>query len=49
MNVENKSVILYIEDAIDYTNLSNVNKIEEIKGMGVTVVNSLDELKGVIK
>ncbi len=49
MNVENKSVILYIDDAIDYTNLSNVNKIEELKDMGVTVVNSLDELKGVIK
>lgn len=49
MNVENKSVILYIDDTIDYTNLSNVNKIEELKDMGVTVVNSLDELKGVIK
>ncbi len=48
LNVYNKKVILYIKESIDMTNPINVAKINEIKKMGVTIVNGLDELKGVI-
>ncbi len=48
-NVDNKTVILYIDEPIDLSNINNVNKLNSLKEKGVIVVNGLDELKGVIQ
>ena len=48
-NVDNKTVILYIDEAIDFSNVNNINKLNKIKDKGITVVNGLEELKGVIQ
>ena len=48
-NVDNKTVILYIDEPIDLSNINNVNKLNSLKEKGVIVVNELDELKGVIQ
>lgn len=45
-NVDNKKVILYIDEPID---MSDINTMSKIKEKGVTIVNGLDELKGVIQ
>lgn len=47
-NVENKKVILYINDKLDLSNANNVLKLQEIEKMGITVVNGLEQLKGAI-
>ena len=48
-NVSNKTVILYIDDPVDLSNINNINKLNSIKEKGIIVVNSLEELKGVIQ
>lgn len=48
LNAQNKKVILYIDEVIDLTNPNNVKLIEKIEGMGITVVNSIGQLKGVV-
>ena len=48
-DVDNKTVILYIDEPIDLSNINNVNKLNSLKEKGVIVVNGLDELKGVIQ
>jgi hypothetical protein len=45
LNVKNKKVILYIEQPVDMNN----STIQTIKNMGITVVNSLEDLKGALK
>ena len=49
LNVDNKKVILFVEEYIDMTNPSNLAKITELQEKGVTIINGLDELKGVIE
>ncbi|WP_242951963.1 hypothetical protein [Clostridium felsineum] len=49
LNYNGKKVILYIDEKIDIHNKYTVEKINEIKEKGITVVNNLDELKGELK
>ena len=49
INVENKQVVLYVEEPINYNNIKNAKMIEKLKTRGVIVVNSLEELEGVLK
>ncbi|MGL4393730.1 MAG: hypothetical protein ACRCS8_00675, partial [Brevinema sp.] len=49
-NFENKEVIIYIEESIEgITNPKTLEKIQYIQEKGIKIVNSLDELEGVIK
>lgn len=48
-NYELKEVIVYIDKPIDMTNKYIAKDINQLKDLGVTVVNSLDELEGVLK
>ena len=48
-NYEGKEVILYIDELIDYSKSSIKNDIDKIKDKGIIVVNSLEELEGVLK
>lgn len=49
INTGNKQAILYIDEPIDMTNPNNVKLLEQIKDLGVTVVNDINELKGMVK
>jgi hypothetical protein len=49
INIGNKQAILYIDEPIDMTNQNNVKLVEKIKDMGITVVNDINELKGMVK
>ncbi|WP_313340445.1 hypothetical protein [Lacrimispora sp.] len=49
INTGNKKAILYIGEPIDMANPNNVKLLERIKDMGVTVVNDINELKGLVK
>ncbi|KHD36193.1 hypothetical protein NL50_10485 [Clostridium acetobutylicum] len=48
-NYSSKKVIIYIDKPMDISNNNTVKLIEKIKNKGITVVNSLDELKGELK
>ncbi|MEK3878893.1 hypothetical protein [Paenibacillus sp. FSL M7-0420] len=48
-NPEQKKVILYIDKPFGNLSPRDIQKIEQIKELGVTIVNSLDELGRVIK
>ncbi|MEO2257965.1 WXG100 family type VII secretion target [Paenibacillus amylolyticus] len=48
-NYDQKKVILYIDKPLTNLHPNDLIKLELIKSKGVTVVNSLDELKGVLK
>lgn len=49
INTGNKQAILYIGEPIDMANPNNVKLLERIKDMGVTVVNDINELRGMVK
>jgi len=48
-NPENKKVILYIDKPLTNLRPEHQMMLENIKSKGVTIVNSLEDLKGVIK
>lgn len=48
-NPENKKVILYIDKPLSNLRPEHQAMLENIKSKGVTIVNSLEDLKGVIK
>ena len=49
-NFDNKEVIIYIEESIEgITNPHTLDKIQYIQEKGIKIVNSLDELEGVLK
>ncbi|PWW44227.1 MULTISPECIES: WXG100 family type VII secretion target [Paenibacillus] len=48
-NYDQKKVILYIDKPLTNPHPNDLIKLELIKSKGVTIVNSLDELKGVLK
>ncbi|CAG7651984.1 PrsW family glutamic-type intramembrane protease [Paenibacillus allorhizosphaerae] len=48
-NPENKKVILYIDKPLSNLRPEHQTMLENIKSKGVTIVNSLEDLKGVIK
>ncbi|MEN1990856.1 hypothetical protein RSX24_032170, partial [Paenibacillus sp. ES5-4] len=48
-NYEGREIILYVHEPIDASNVQTIKMIQEINNKGVTVVNSLDELGGVLK
>lgn len=48
-NVNNKTVIIYIDEPIDLSDINNINTLNKIKEKGAIVVNGLEELKGVIQ
>lgn len=48
-NLEQKKVILYIDKPLGNLSQSNIEKLDNIKKLGVTVVNSLEELRKVVK
>ncbi|WP_458122143.1 hypothetical protein [Paenibacillus sp. Z6-24] len=48
-NPEQKKVILYIDKPFGNLSPRDIQKLEQIKELGVTIVNSLDELGKVIK
>ena len=48
-NFDGKEVILYIEEPIDLSVQRNIEKLDEIEKMGITVVNGLEELEKVIQ
>ncbi|QDY86235.1 WXG100 family type VII secretion target [Paenibacillus polymyxa] len=48
-NPEQKKVILYIDKPLGNLSPSNTEKLDNIKKLGVTVVNSLEELRKVVK
>ena len=49
LNPEQKRVILYIDKELTNLHPNDVKKIEVIKSKGIIIVNSLDELKEVLK
>ncbi|MDO3675421.1 hypothetical protein [Paenibacillus ehimensis] len=49
LNPEQKRVILYIDKELTNLHPNDVKKIEAIKSKGIIIVNSLDELKEVLK
>lgn len=49
LNHEMKEVIVYIDKPIDLTNKYVKENMDSLKNSGVIVVNSLDELGGVLK
>ncbi|GAB6928925.1 hypothetical protein JCM10914A_29080 [Paenibacillus sp. JCM 10914] len=48
-NPDQKKVILYIDKPLTNLHPNNLKKLQEIKSKGVTIVNSLDELKEVLE
>ncbi|KKD55085.1 MULTISPECIES: contractile injection system protein, VgrG/Pvc8 family [Paenibacillus] len=48
-NHDQKKVILYIDKPLTNLHQNDLIKLEIIKSKGVTIVNSIDELKGVLK
>ncbi|WP_338552118.1 WXG100 family type VII secretion target [Paenibacillus sp. KS-LC4] len=49
LNPENRKVIVYIEEPLVNLAPEQLQKLNKIKSMGAIVVNSLEELKGVLK
>lgn len=49
INFDGKEVILYIEEPIDLSVQKNIEKLEQIENMGITVVNGLEELEKVVR
>jgi hypothetical protein len=49
LNHDHKKVILYIDKPLTNLHHNDLKKLEIIKSKGVTIVNSIDELKGVLK
>ncbi|WP_310940209.1 hypothetical protein [Clostridium sp. SHJSY1] len=49
LNYDGKKIILYIDEKIDMSNKYTAKMIDEIKETGITIVNSLEELKGVLE
>ena len=49
INVLSKKVILYIDEPLVELNSINTQKLNELKKMGVEIVNSINEMKGVVK
>ena len=49
INVLNKKVILYIDEAMENISAADQEKLQSIEKMGVTIVNGLEELKGVLE
>ncbi|MBA4602914.1 hypothetical protein H2C83_11440 [Thermoactinomyces sp. AMNI-1] len=49
MNPYNKKVILYIDKPLKKLHPSDQKRLDIIKGKGVTIVNSLEELEEVLK
>lgn len=41
--------LYHIDEPIDFSNVTNINKLAQVKEMGVMIVNGLEELKGVIQ
>ncbi|OKP79590.1 hypothetical protein A3844_28135 [Paenibacillus helianthi] len=48
-NFEGKEIVLYIDEIIDISNPQTAKMIQELNSKGVKVVNSLEELGGVLK
>ncbi|MFI2859277.1 pre-toxin TG domain-containing protein [Paenibacillus sp. JSM ZJ436] len=48
-NFEGREIVLYIDEIIDISNPQTAKMIQEINSKGVKVVNSLEELGGVLK
>ncbi|NOU80559.1 hypothetical protein GC101_16965 [Paenibacillus sp. LMG 31459] len=48
-NPEQKKVILYIDKPLTNLHPNDLKKLEIIKSKGVTIVNSLDELREALK
>ena len=49
INVSNKKVVLYIDEPMENISAANQEKLQSIEEMGVTIVNGLEELKGVLE
>ena len=49
MNILNKKVFLYIDEPMENISAANRVELESIEKMGVTIVNGLEELKGVLE
>lgn len=48
-NYEGKQVVFYIDEPIDMSNKYTAEMINDMENSGIKVVNSLEELKGVIE
>ena len=44
-----KKVILYIDEAMKNFSMQDKKKLESIEKMGVTIVNGLEELRGMLE
>ena len=49
INVKNKKVVLYIDKPMENISAADHKKLQNIEKMGVTIVNGLEELKGVLE
>ena len=49
INMSEKKIILYIDEPMVELSSANIQKIHELEENGVEIVNSLEELKGVIE
>ena len=49
INILNKKVILYIDEAMKNFSMQDKKKLESIEKMGVTIVNGLEELRGMLE
>jgi hypothetical protein len=48
-NPENKKIILYIDKPLINLRPEHIKMLEDIKSQGVIIVNSLENLKGVLE
>ncbi len=48
-NNEGREIVLYVDEIIDTSNPQTTKMIQELNSKGVTVVNSLEKLGGVLK
>lgn len=48
-NFEGREIVLYIDEIIDISNPQTAKMIQELNSKGVKVVNSLEELGGILK
>lgn len=48
-NNEGREIVLYVDEIIDTSNPQTTKMIQELNSKGITVVNSLEKLGGVLK
>lgn len=48
-NYESREIVLYVDEVIDISNPQTIKMIQELNSKGVRVVNSLEDIGGLLK